>query len=79
MPRLAPTGSYRRPMTDGDRGGRFDSLSIPTYRRLLIGVTLTFLAMQITMIAPALLALHLPGTNTALGRALLGFCLAITV
>ena len=79
MPRVALTGSYRRPMTDRDRGGRFDSLSIPTYRRLIIGGTFTFLAMQITMTARAWLAFELTGTNTALGGVMLGFGVASIV
>ena len=79
MPGVAATARYRQPMAEGDRGGRFDSLAIPTYRRLIIGGTFTFLAMQITMIARAWLAFELTGTNTALGGVVLGFGVASIV
>ena len=60
-------------MADDDRGGRFDSLAIPVYRRLWIGGAFTFLAMQITMIARAWLAFELTGTNAALGGVVMAF------
>lgn len=55
------------------RPGRFDALSVPAYRQLVIGGTFTFLAMQVTMIARAWLAFELTGTNAALGGVVLGF------
>ena len=66
-------------MADPKGGGRFDSLSIPAYRRLMIGGTFTFLAMQITQIARAWLAFELTGTNAALGGVVLGFGVASIV
>lgn len=59
-----------------DEGGRFASLAIPVYRRLLFGGVFNFLAMQISVIARAWLAFDLTGTNTALGGVLIGFGLA---
>ena len=53
--------------------GRFTSLEIPLYRRLLIGGIFNFLAMQIALIARAWLAYDLTGSNTALGGVLIGF------
>lgn len=52
---------------------RFGLLREPVYRRLLLGGTFTFLAMQMSVIARGWLAYDLTGTNTALGGVLIGF------
>ena len=66
------------PPADTD-DGRFASLEEPVYRRLLIGGTFTFLAMQMSVIARGWLAYDLTGTNTALGGVLIGFGLSSVV
>ncbi|MGI9644009.1 MAG: MFS transporter [Ilumatobacteraceae bacterium] len=53
--------------------GRFASLHLPVYRRLLIGGTFSFLSMMISVIARGWLAFDLTGTNTALGGVMIGF------
>lgn len=63
----------------GDAPGRFASLDIPVYRKLLAGGTFNFLAMQISIIARGWLAFDLTGTNTALGGVLIGFGLSSIV
>ena len=52
---------------------RFDSLTVPAFRRLWWGGMFVFLAMQTQQIARAWLAYDLTGTNTALGGVLIGF------
>ena len=59
--------------------GRFASLEEPVYRKLLIGGTFTFLAMQMSVIARGWLAYDLTGTNTALGGVLIGFGLSSVI
>ena len=59
--------------------GRFDSLRLPVYRRLLIGGTFSFLSMMISTTARGWLAFDLTGTNTALGGVMIGFGLASIV
>jgi len=59
--------------------GRFAALAEPLYRRLMIGGTFTFLAMQMSVIARGWLAFDLTGTNTALGGVLIGFGLSSIV
>lgn len=59
--------------------GRFAALAQPVYRRLLIGGTYTFLAMQMSVIARGWLAYDLTGTNTALGGVLIGFGLSSAI
>ncbi len=59
--------------TDADEGeaiGRFASLQLPVYRRLLVGGTFSFLSMMIATTARGWLAFDLTGTNTALGGVL---------
>lgn len=65
-------------MTDSGEG-RFASLKEPVFRRLVIGGTFTFLAMQMSTIARGWLAFDLTGTNTALGGVLIGFGLSSIV
>lgn len=74
-------------MTDGDQrrasaestpapakaDNQFAILREPVFRRLIIGGTFTFLAMQMSVIARSWLAFDLTGTNTALGGVLIGF------
>lgn len=59
--------------------GRFASLRLPVYRRLLVGGTFSFLAMMIGVTARAWVAFDLTGTNTALGGVMIGFGLASIV
>lgn len=61
------------------KDGRFASFEEPVYRRLLIGGTFTFLAMQMSVIARGWLAYDLTGTNTALGGVLIGFGLSSVI
>ncbi len=61
------------------KDGRFASLEEPVYRRLLVGGTFTFLAMQMSVIARGWLAYDLTGTNTALGAVLIGFGLSSVI
>ncbi len=58
---------------------RFASLQEPVFRRLVVGGTFTFLAMQMSTIARGWLAFDLTGTNTALGGVLIGFGLSSIV
>lgn len=61
------------------RTGRFSSLRVPVYRRLLVGGIFSFVAMQMAVIARGWLAFDLTGTNAALGGVLIGFGLASIV
>ncbi len=59
--------------------GRFASLQLPVFRRLLLGGTFSFLAMMISTTARGWLAFELTGTNTALGGVMIGFGLSSIV
>ncbi len=59
--------------TTEEHVGRFASLRLPVYRRLLVGGTFSFLSMMISVTARGWLAFDLTGTNTALGGVMIGF------
>jgi MFS family permease len=59
--------------------GRFASLRLPVFRRLLLGGMFSFLAMMISTTARGWLAFELTGTNTALGGVMIGFGLSSIV
>lgn len=58
------------------RSGRFASLELPVFRRLLLGGTFSFLAMMMSTTARGWLACELTGSNAALGGVLIGFGLS---
>ncbi len=76
---LFMTDTQRSPSQSDVAEGRFTILSEPVFRRLIIGGTFTFLAMQVSVIARGWLAFDLTGTNAALGGVLLGFGLSSIV
>jgi MFS family permease len=59
--------------------GRFASLRLPVYRRLLIGGTFNFLSMMMSTTARGWLAFDLTGTSTALGGVMIAFGLSSIV
>ena len=71
--RDADTGTDPGSQAVEERSGRFAVLAEPVFRRLLLGGTCTFMALQMSIIARGWLAFDLTGTNTALGGVLIGF------
>lgn len=65
--------------TERQTQGRFASLQLPVYRRLLLGGIFSFLAMMVSTTARGWLAFELTGSNTALGGVMIGFGIASMV
>lgn len=71
-------GAGRRPLDDGSTT-TFAALSSPMYRILWIGSVVSFLAMQVQVIARGWLAFDITGSNSGLGGVFLGFGIPMLV
>lgn len=66
-------------MVQTGKGSRFESLSQPIFRRLIISNMFGFIDLQMSLIARGWLAFELTGTNTALGTVFVGFGIAAVI